>query len=217
MVRAVRDARFKYIRNCHPELPYNIWVPYLNRHPIMQEMWKLHLKGELKGPQKLMFQDSRPVEELYDTRKDPWEISNLAGNPKYSKEKKRLSKALDAWMDEIGDLGKLDESAMVGKWYPGGVQPLTAAPVFVPICASSPGVVPARGGECLKAPVMLQLYCATQGASIGYSLDSGASPKWNLYTGPIRLPAGKVTIRAKAIRIGYRESAEKKAVLKIKP
>ncbi len=216
MVRALRDSRFKYIRNYHPELPYNIWVPYLNRHPIMQEMWKLHAEGKLEGSQKLLFQDKRPVEELYDIQKDPWEINNLAGNPKYKKELDRLGKALSRWMDEICDLGEIDETVMVRNWYPNGVQPETAAPVFVPINAESPGVDHALQEIELKAPVLLQIYCATQGASIGYTFDESASPAWDLYSGPLRLTKrGRTTIRAKAIRIGYKESIERKIVIKM--
>ena len=28
--------------------------------------------------------NSKPVEELYDTENDPWEVNNLAGDPAYS-------------------------------------------------------------------------------------------------------------------------------------
>jgi len=45
MVRAVRDKRFKYIRNYYPGKPYLLWIPYRNKHPIIQEMWRLYLKG----------------------------------------------------------------------------------------------------------------------------------------------------------------------------
>ncbi|MCA1807893.1 MAG: sulfatase [Lentisphaerae bacterium] len=40
MIRAVRDKRWKYIRNLRPDLPYLLWIPYRNRHPIAQEMWR---------------------------------------------------------------------------------------------------------------------------------------------------------------------------------
>ncbi len=217
MVRAVRDGRFKLIRNYHPELPYNVWVPYLNRHPIMQEMWKLHAEGKLEGPQKLLFQDSRPVEELYDTSKDPWEIRNLAGDPKYGKQLVRLRKTLDAWMEDIKDMGAVDESVMVRTWYPEGKRPATAAPVFVPISAGAPGIEPAAGDITVNGPAMLQIYCATQGASIGYSIGDGDSGRWELYTGPLRLTGkGKVTVRARSVRIGYRESSEKTIVIDIR-
>lgn len=207
MVRAARDRRFKYIRNCRPDLPYLLWVPYHNRHPIVQEMWRLYLAGELAGPQLLLFQP-RPVEELYDTQADPWETRNLAADPAYRGELERLRAALDAWLDEVGDLGREPESEMVRRWYPDGQQPTTAQPVFIPICEASPGREPAPGGGTFRAPVALQLHCATQGASIAYTFEGGEKPHWQLYTRPIALPEGASTVRARAIRIGYKESPE---------
>lgn len=207
MVRAVRNHRYKYIRNYRPELPYLLWIPYRNRHPIVEEMWRLYLAGELTGPQLLMFQGRRPVEELYDTESDPHEIHNIAGDPAYSNDLQRLRHALDNWMVDVGDLGHISEEQMVLQWYPDGKQPRTAAPIFVPITADQPGQEPSTGGF-LQDPALLQLHCATQGASIAFTLDDSEKPRWQLYTEPIRLAPGTVIIRAKAIRIGYQESNE---------
>ncbi len=208
MMRAVRDKRFKYIRNYRPDLPYLLWIPYRNHHPIMQEMWRLHLAGELEGPQRLMFQSRRPVEELYDTLEDPYEIDNLADDPAYQPELIRMREALETWRTEVGDLGEVPEAEMVRRWYPDGEQPRTAAPVFIPICEASPGEAAAPEGGTFEGPMALQLYCATQGASMGYTFEEGDDAHWHLYTQPLRLPPGETTLRAKAIRIGYEESAE---------
>ncbi len=211
MVRAVRDKRFKYIRNFCPELPYNLWIPYLYRHPIMQEIWKEFMARRLTGPQLLMFQPRTP-EELYDTEEDPYEIHNLAGNLKYRKELFRLRKVLDEWLKEVGDMGRIQESEMVRMWHPDGEQRETAAPVFVPVSEENPGLgyIRDEGVYRLKQPVFMQLFCATQGASIGYTLEEGDNPRWFLYKGPIPLQKGKTILRAKAVRIGYKESREKK-------
>lgn len=206
MVRAVRDRRFKYIRHCRPDLPYLLWIPYHNRHPIVQEIWRLHLAGELAGPQTLMF-EPRPVEELYDTQADPHEIHNLAADPTYTPELDRMRRALNDWIAEVGDLGQISESEMVRRWYPDGVQPQTAAPVFVPICEENPGIEPTEGGA-LTNPALIHLHCATQGASIAYTFETSENPHWHLYTTPVCLPTGRSTLRARAIRIGYRESKE---------
>ncbi|MBD3180843.1 sulfatase-like hydrolase/transferase, partial [Candidatus Poribacteria bacterium] len=194
MIRAVRDKRFKYIRHYYPEKPYLLWIPYRNRHPILQEMWRLHLAGKLEGPQKLMFQN-RPVEELYDTLTDPSEISNLADDPAFKPELDRMRKALDDWIDDVGDMGKIPESEMVRQWYPDGEKPETASPVFIPICEESPGQQAMPEGGKLKFPILLQFYCATQGASMAYTFDQGDNPRWLLYTKPIELPPGKRVIR----------------------
>jgi N-sulfoglucosamine sulfohydrolase len=52
----------------------------------------------------------------------------------------------------------------------------------------------------------------TQGASIGYTTEDGPAATWRLYTGPIRVDA-PTTLRAKAIRYGYKESAETRVVI----
>jgi len=215
MVRAVRDKRFKYIRNYRPDLPYLLWIPYRNRHPILQEMWRLYLEGKLEGPQLLMFRSRRPVEELYDTQSDPYEINNLAYDPEYRPVLERMRRALDEWLEEVGDMGRISEEEMVRRWYPEGRQPQTAPPLFIPICEENPGLEPAPKGGTFTAPVLLQIHCATQGASIGYTFEDGERPHWKLYTEPIRLPLGETRIRAKAIRIGYRESEESVANFKI--
>ena len=63
----------------------------------------------------------------------------------------------------------------------------------------------------ITAPTEVVIYVPTQGASIGYTTDDGPTPTWRLYTGPIRVDA-PMTLRAKAIRYGYKESAETKVV-----
>jgi N-sulfoglucosamine sulfohydrolase len=215
MVRAVRDGRFKYIRNCCPELPSALWIPYLNRHPIMQELWRLHLAGGLDEVQSLMFRCPRPPEELYDTKEDPFEVRNLAADPAHAGELERLRGALDAWIADVGDMGEVPEADMVRGWKPGGQKPKTAAPLFIPICAESPGIEPAPRGGSFRAPVLLQMYSATQGASIAYTFEEGGAPHWLLYTEPLRLPEGRTAVRARAVRIGYPDSAEVSAAFEV--
>jgi len=216
MVRAARDKRFKYMRNYYPDRPYLLWIPYRNRHPILEEMWRLHLSGELDEAQSVMFRD-RPGEELYDTQRDPYEICNLAYDPAYEPELLRLRDELDDWIEEVGDMGAIPELEMVRRWYPDGEQPKTAAPLFVPICEESPGRETAPEGGAFRAPVLIQLHCATQGASIAYTFEEGDNPHWLLYKNPVRLSEGKTTLRARAIRVGYRESKESAATFAVEP
>ncbi|MBD3241235.1 MAG: sulfatase-like hydrolase/transferase [Chitinivibrionales bacterium] len=217
MVRAVRDTRYKYIRNYHPELPYLLWIPYRNRHPIVEEMWRLYAEGSLEGAQLLMFQPRRPVEELYDTKDDPYEIHNIAADPAQSENLNRLREALDDWLAEVGDLGEVPESEMVRQWYPDGVQPRTAPPTFVPICEGASGVEAVQKKAECREPALLQLHCATQGASIAYTCEAGEDVRWLLYGAPIRLEPGETTVRAKAIRIGYAESEERSVTFTVLP
>ena len=209
MLRAVRDKKYKYIRNYYPEKPYLRWDPVRNTHPVMQEMWRLYVEGKLEGDQLVMFQSPCPAEELYDVENDKYELINLAEDTAHANVLDRMREALEAWQSEFGDMGNISEEQMVAKWYPNGTQPQTASPLFIPINASNPGMEPAPEDGEWDAPLLLQLYCSTQGASIAYTTDQGEDVRWQLYTEPLRLPKGETVIRAKAIRIGYKESDEK--------
>ncbi len=207
MIRAVRDKKYKYIRNYYPEKPYLLWIPYRNRHPVMQEMWRLYAEDKLEGDQLTMFR-SRPTEELYDVENDKFELNNLAEDTAHANVLERMQGALAQWQSEFGDMGDISEEQMVAKWYPNGTQPQTAPPLFIPINASDPGREPAQENGEWDAPLLLQLHCSTQGASIAYTTERGEDVGWQLYTEPLRLPKGETTVRAKAIRIGYKESDE---------
>ena len=43
---------------------------------------------------------------------------------------------------------------------------------------------------------------------MAYTFEEGENPHWLLYTAPLHLPEGEVILRAKAIRVGYKESEE---------
>jgi arylsulfatase A-like enzyme len=207
MVRAVRDKRYKYIRNYYPELPYLLHNQYRNRHPVMQEMWRLHIEGKLTGSETWMFRENRPAEELYDCANDPYELHNVAGDPAYGEILERLRRQMDEWRQTYGDQGDIPEHVLSVMMWPDRVQPVTAPPLFIPICSANPGIEPAQEGT-FKEPAIIQLYCATQGASMAYTTEPGENPAWKLYTKPIRLDPGTTVLRAKAARIGFKASAE---------
>jgi hypothetical protein len=103
------------------------------------------------------------------------------------------------------DQGLVNEPEMIQRMWPGGVQPETAQPYIVG--RRETGDVSRRPTLSVEFPSEMVIYVPTQGASIGYTTDEGPNPRWRLYTGPIRVDA-PMTIRAKAIRYGYKESAE---------
>ena len=116
-----------------------------------------------------------------------------------------MRKAVTDWMTRVGDQGLINEAEMIQRMWPGGVQPETAQPYIVPRrTADGPARV---GAMTFKDPIEVVIYVPTQGASVGYTTDEGPNPTWRLYTGPI-LVDRPMTIRAKAIRYGYKESAE---------
>ena len=113
--------------------------------------------------------------------------------------------AVTDWMARIGDQGLINEPEMIQRMWPGGVQPETAQPYIVPRRTTDD---PARQATMnIEGPTEVVIYVPTQGASIGYTTEEGPTPKWRLYTGPILVDA-PMTLRAKAIRYGYKESAE---------
>lgn len=217
MMRTGRDARFRYIRNFHPELPYAGHIVYRNQSAIMQEWLRLQAAGTLTGAPALWMRTSRPAEELYDVVADPFQIDDLARNPAHRPTLERLRKAVSEWMTRIDDQGLINEPELIHRMWPGGVQPDTAQPYIVPRrTTASPArvetmAIEAAGSAGASAPFEVVIYVPTQGASIGYTTDEGPSAKWRLYTGPIRIDS-PMTLRAKAIRYGYKESAETRVV-----
>jgi arylsulfatase A-like enzyme len=215
-VRAVRDSRYKYLRNYHPLTCKTPWIIYLNRSPIMQEMWRLHMSGELTPEQNQLFEQPRRTEELYDTEIDPHELNNLIDLPEFEPVLERLRESCDQWLTEVGDLSEIPETEMVRRWWPDGEQPQTSTPLLIGLSETCYGMEPLPSDSSIDSPAMLHLECATEGASIGYQLDADSEDHWQLYTHPIRLKPGTHQIRAQAIRIGYTPSSLCEISLQVK-
>lgn len=210
MQRSARDDRFLYIRNLSPELPYAGHVTYRNSSTIMRELLRLQADGAPMGPPALWMRTRKPPEELYDVQADPHQIQDLSADPAHRATLERLRAAVTGWMTEVGDQGWLDEAEMIRRMWPGGVQPETAAPY---VEARDTTAAPARAESIsLPVPAEIMIYAPTQGASIGYTTEEGPDARWRLYTGPIRVTS-PTTIRTKAIRYGYKESAETRVVV----
>lgn len=79
----------------------------------MKHLNKLNESNLLSPQQKLWFQSPKSQEEFYDLNSDPFELNNLIGENKYSKEIDNLRIQLNDWMKEINDLGHLSEKELV--------------------------------------------------------------------------------------------------------
>ena len=180
--RAVRDQRYKLIRNSLPDSPYFTPLPFRDVQPSMRALWAARADGTLPDAARPLFAPL-PRVQLYDTDADPHEVRNLAGDPAHAAVEARLLRALEDWEARVGDQSAVPEAAIIEAFWPGGVQPVTAPPRL--------SVGP--GGISLAA---------AEGASVGYRLGEGP---WRLYVGPFVAPAG-TRIEAKAIRYGYAES-----------
>lgn len=114
-IRCVRDARYKYIRNFHPELPYAQRIDYMEQMPTTRVWREWNAAGKLKGPQALWFARSKPPEELYDLERDPHEINNLAASPPHQGKLNELRSALDRWIIDTGDMGAITETELIAR------------------------------------------------------------------------------------------------------
>jgi len=110
--RVVRDKDYQYIRNYMPHLTWSQFVSYTEQMPTMKVWRKLAGQGKLNKVQGRYFNATKPLEELYDTAKDPHQINNLAGDAKYEPVLRRMRGELRAWMLKTGDLGLLPEYEM---------------------------------------------------------------------------------------------------------
>ena len=187
MIRAVRDKRFKYLRNFRPDHPYYLPVAYREQMRTMRELLRLRDAGGLDDIQSQWFRPSKPEEELFDTWNDPHETENLAGRPEYAEKLAELRAALDRWMRETDDKGFLVEGELLESFWPGRVQPVTEPP------------------DGTRRDGRIVLSSATEGASIGYR-EAGSAAPWRVYVRPLALGEDD-GIEAVAHRIGFAPSA----------
>lgn len=114
-VRSVRSDSFKYIRNLSADSSfYNTVVV---RDDII-DAWKAHAENE-EQRQWVERYKNRPAEELYDIVNDPYELHNLAANPKFDKVKEELRIKLENWMKQQGDEGVKTELEALEHMSPG--------------------------------------------------------------------------------------------------
>lgn len=105
-IRSVRTERFLYIRNYHPRRPLLQPNAYKDGKTILQSLRALHDAGRLAPEtERLLYSPTRPAEELYDWRADPWQVRNRADDPSLRGELDSLRARLDRWMRETVDCG----------------------------------------------------------------------------------------------------------------
>ena len=185
-IRAVRDSRFKYLRNYNLDKPYYLPLPYREQMAIMQELLRLEESGSLNEIQAQWFRSQKSPEELFDVDNDPYELRNLADDPHYADKLVELRTEMDLWLGQINDLGFMPELELIEKLWAGGNQPKT----------KSPSISEQDG--------MVRLSSETVGANIAYQITSVEedlpaekfSNPWQVYTRPILLaPSEQVIYR----------------------
>lgn len=114
MCRAVRDQKYRYIRNYMPYRIYGQRLEYLFRAPSIRSWKAAYENGECNETQSI-FWEPKPVEELYDTENDPWEVNNLANDPAYRYILERMRGANKDWVTRISDTGFIPEADRVDR------------------------------------------------------------------------------------------------------
>ncbi|WP_198152566.1 sulfatase family protein [Draconibacterium sediminis] len=112
MSRAVRDKKYRYIRNYMPFRIYLQHLAYLFNARSAQSWKDYYLAGKCNDLQSMAF-ETKPVEELYNTENDPNELYNLAGDPVYKDVLERMRKENVRWMKEIRDVALIPETEYV--------------------------------------------------------------------------------------------------------
>jgi N-sulfoglucosamine sulfohydrolase len=180
--RAARDERHKYIKNYNRQAGA-FHLRFRDTTDGMRDLWRAFEANEMNDIQRQWF-ESRPEEYLFDTQLDPFEINNLAADPKNVETLQRMRGALETHKASIKDYSDMNETVMAELFWPGGQQPLT-----LPVMFSE------QEGK-------IEMSSATEGASVGYRIED---QPWQLYTKPLNLPPNK-KLEAKAIRYGWQES-----------
>ena len=112
-IRSVRDKRWHYLRNFAPDLPYAQHISYMEIGKTMQVWREWHAQGKLNPVQSLFFAPAKPKEEPYDTEADPFEVNNLAADPRNAAKLAELRKECDEWLAKTGDLGAVPVEELI--------------------------------------------------------------------------------------------------------
>jgi arylsulfatase A-like enzyme len=103
--RSMRTARWKYIRNLHPEFRFSTHIDRAANEDSLTYIasWE---RAAITDPQAAFIVKryrERPTEELYDLEADPFELKNLAAEPAQAASLAELRQGLDAWMNSTND------------------------------------------------------------------------------------------------------------------
>ena len=105
--RGVRDTRYKYILNLHPERDWTTHFTKVtgipNSHAEVWNTWVEKTKTDSATAHLVQLIVHHPDEELYDTKADPYELTNLVERPQMKPVLERLRTRLARWRQQVGD------------------------------------------------------------------------------------------------------------------
>ena len=113
-VRGVTNGEYRYIRNFYPHRHRGIFTGYPHGQVGWRSLFELKQAGSLTDLQLAYWEVPQPVEELYHTGKDPWELNNLAADPAFQEQLETMRAATLSKMREIRDAGIVPEAMYSG-------------------------------------------------------------------------------------------------------
>ena len=187
---SIRDDRFLYIRNYMPE--QSVYRPnaYRRQIPMMLKLEEMRDQGLLDPVQMLWFTAPAPAEALYDCNEDPFQINNLAADPRYAEKLKQMRTIFQKeWIDKYNrNWVSRDETFFIERARPDGIQPVTAVP----------------DAEITKDGYFV-VKKTSKAVTVSYSVGEGGM---SIYAKPVKLNKGD-EVNYIAGRIGYKNSDRK--------
>jgi uncharacterized sulfatase len=109
--RCVRDERYAYVLNLAPSITWSThWTKVegiANSHKEVWDTWVETAKTDPEAARLVDVIEHHPVEELYDTQSDPYELHNLAGKPELAQRLSAMREDVKRWMAQQHDTGPL--------------------------------------------------------------------------------------------------------------
>lgn len=125
MVRTLHKGRFHYMRNYQPFNFDGLHAFYRYKQPAFVQWRDMYKAGKLNAKQSRFF-EARLPEYLYDIKKDPHEVNNLADDPEYADKLAELRRLMQQQIKSMPDIGFIPESELLeesnGKVYAYGRQ-----------------------------------------------------------------------------------------------
>ena len=105
--RCVRDTRYKYILNLHPE---RLWTTHFTKvsgipqsHKQVWDTWVEKARSDTEAARIVDLNENHPFEELYDTQADPCELNNIAARPQVRPILLKMRGMLKKWLATQGE------------------------------------------------------------------------------------------------------------------